>query len=323
MSIYIIGSSAIIKKTESAQGIRDEILQSFSFTDEVQYVDFVPARHLRRMSSILKNSSASSQMALIDSGVEMPDGIIVGTGLGCLQDTENFLKNVWNSNEELLSPTNFIQSTHNTVAGQIALILGCTGYNTTYSNRGLSFEKALMDGKLLLSESGEKKILVGGADEHTASLEKALDDMGCSFEDNKLNEGSVFMLLSSTPNENSTEIAGFATADKLGKLERQFEEILSGSGISAENIDLVLTGGPDKDFESFHALIPKGISFFNFKPITGEFFTASSAGVFLANQILRKQIMPSADSPKPEKIKNVLVLNHCLNTDYSLYLLRI
>ena len=53
----------------------------------------------------------------------MPDAIITGTGLGCLEDTEKFLTAMVTNKEEFLTPTSFIQSTHNTVSAQIALLL--------------------------------------------------------------------------------------------------------------------------------------------------------------------------------------------------------
>ncbi len=46
----------------------------------------------------------------------MPGAIITGTALGCLEDTVTFLTRMIELNEELLPPTAFIQSTHNTVA---------------------------------------------------------------------------------------------------------------------------------------------------------------------------------------------------------------
>lgn len=56
-------------------------------------------------------SSVASKYALQEAGIENPDAIIVGTGMGCSQDSEKFLKNVIDNNEEFLTPTFFIQST--------------------------------------------------------------------------------------------------------------------------------------------------------------------------------------------------------------------
>ncbi|PIX32882.1 MAG: beta-ketoacyl synthase, partial [Bacteroidetes bacterium CG_4_8_14_3_um_filter_31_14] len=42
--------------------------------------------------------------------------------------------------------------THNTISSQIALILKCHGYNSTYAGRGACFETALLDAKILINE---------------------------------------------------------------------------------------------------------------------------------------------------------------------------
>ena len=53
--------------------------------------------------------------------------------------------------KNILTPTSFIQSTHNTVGGQIALGLECKGYNFTYVHASISFESALLDAQLQLA----------------------------------------------------------------------------------------------------------------------------------------------------------------------------
>ena len=75
--------------------------------------------------------------------VEMPGGIIVGTAYGCLQDTEIFLTTMIEYNEEMFTPTAFIQSTHNTIGAQIGLMLQCHNYNNAFVHSGFSFESAL------------------------------------------------------------------------------------------------------------------------------------------------------------------------------------
>ena len=101
---------------------------------------------------------------LNEAGCEMPEAIITGTAYGCLEDTGVFLSKMVEQHEELLSPTAFIQSTHNTVGAQIALMLRCRNYNNTFVHRGLSFESALLDAMLLMQEQTVSNALVGGVD---------------------------------------------------------------------------------------------------------------------------------------------------------------
>ncbi|NJK84751.1 MAG: beta-ketoacyl synthase chain length factor [Bacteroidales bacterium] len=110
----------------------------------------------RRMSRIVKMGICSALKCLKESGVEVPDAIITGTGFGCIEDTEKFLGSIIQNEEKMLNPTPFIQSTHNTVGAAIALKIKCNNYNNTYVHRGFSFEHALLDGLMLLNEDKAK-----------------------------------------------------------------------------------------------------------------------------------------------------------------------
>ena len=73
-----------------------------------------------------------------------PEAIITATSLGCLADTEKFLSSMVNNEPSMLNPTPFIQSTFNTIGGQLALITGNKGANITYVHRGFSFERCFI-----------------------------------------------------------------------------------------------------------------------------------------------------------------------------------
>ncbi|MDP4131177.1 MAG: beta-ketoacyl synthase chain length factor, partial [Bacteroidota bacterium] len=144
---------------------------------EPDYTHFVDAKMIRRMSRIVKMGVAAAMECLRAGGIQMPEAIITGTAYGCLEDTGIFLRRMIDNKEELLSPTAFIQSTHNTVGAQIALLLKCHGYNNTIVHRGFSFENALMDARLLLQE-GADNILTGAVDEITADSHAILSRFG-------------------------------------------------------------------------------------------------------------------------------------------------
>src|SRR5436190_18022278 len=57
------------------------------------YKEFISADVLRRMSEIIRMSIACSMDCLQQAGIKQPNAIIIGTGLGCLFDTEKFLTN--------------------------------------------------------------------------------------------------------------------------------------------------------------------------------------------------------------------------------------
>ena len=137
------------------------------------YKDFISPVAIRRMAKGVKNGIVASALAMKEAKVSTVDAIITGTGMGCIEDSEKFLKAIIVNKEQFLTPTSFIQSTHNTVGAQIALGLQCKAYNLTYVNASVSFESALLDAKIKIEEEEANTILVGGIDEnadYTTSL---------------------------------------------------------------------------------------------------------------------------------------------------------
>jgi 3-oxoacyl-(acyl-carrier-protein) synthase len=100
-----------------------------------------------------------------DAKVQSPDGIITGTGYGFLDETAKFLRELLEQQEKQLTPTYFMQSTYNALAGLIALSVKCMGYNNTYVSRGLAFENVLDDAILHLRENKGHNFLIGAFDE--------------------------------------------------------------------------------------------------------------------------------------------------------------
>ena len=134
------------------------------------YKNYIPVAALRRLSTILRMGITASKACQENVPNEF-DAISVGTALGCLTDTEKFLVTMNTVSGDILSPTAFIQSTHNTISGQISLDLKNHAYNMTHTQNALSFEVALKDGLLCVDE-GKNSVLVGAADEAIPFLER-------------------------------------------------------------------------------------------------------------------------------------------------------
>ena len=145
---------------------------------EPDYKEYIPVMQLRRMSKAVRMGVVAAKTAMQHAGAEKPDAISVGTAYGCLQDTETFLGKMIEQDEQMLTPTAFIQSTHNTVSGQIALLAGCNGHNLTFVQRGHSFEQALINTMLYLDEHPGELMLVGGIDELTPTGTQVLQRSG-------------------------------------------------------------------------------------------------------------------------------------------------
>ena len=140
--------------------------------------DYVKPLEARRMGKIMKSSLLSSLKALREAGVEQPDAIITGTALGCLENSEQLLCQMTEEGEVMLKPTYFMQSTHNTIGSNIAIRLGCHGYNITYTQDEASLKWALRDAELLLRSGKYKTVLVGCHDETTPMYRDLLHRMG-------------------------------------------------------------------------------------------------------------------------------------------------
>ena len=140
--------------------------------------DYVKPLEARRMGKLMKASLLSSLKALKLAGVECPDAIITGTALGCWENSESLLMQMLEEGEVMLSPTNFMQSTHNTISSNIAIRLGCHGYNVTYTQSDDSLEWALRDARLLLQSGRYKTVLVGCHDETTPLYRSLMERLG-------------------------------------------------------------------------------------------------------------------------------------------------
>lgn len=284
---------------------------------EPEYKNHINPALLRRMSRMIKMGIASSRICLDNAGVSMPGAIITGTGLGCVEDTEKFTVSILDNHEHLLAPTPFIQSTHNTVGGQIALLLGCHEYNYTYVHRGISFESALIDAALMIREGSADNILVGGIDELTDRSYKLLQQLGIYSRQEHFGtpggEGASFFLLSGKKSERSLAKLSFVKTVSNEKDPTAISEKIK-TILPASTADLVLSGETghiktDILLEEVKKNAFPNQSFATFKQYCGEYHTASAFALWLAVQKISK-----------EKLNSILVYNHFIGSDHSLML---
>lgn len=158
-----------------------EVLSKVEITSEEQLMDirkYVKPLEARRMGKIMKSSLLSSLKALQQAGIEVPDSIITGTRYGCLENSERLIEQIKEEGEGMLKPTFFMQSTHNTIGSNIAIMTHCHGYNVTYTQESHSLEWAIRDAELLLRSGKVKNVLVGCHDESTPFFNTLLEKDG-------------------------------------------------------------------------------------------------------------------------------------------------
>jgi 3-oxoacyl-[acyl-carrier-protein] synthase II len=283
-------------------------------------------------------------MAMKQASITMPDGIITGTGYGCQDDTGIFLAKMVEFKEQALNPTPFIQSTHNTIGSQLALLIKCHAYNQTYAHGSFSFENALLDALLQLMENPALSLLVGGIDESIDISHNVLTRFG-TFRSKELNsldlfnnhdagtlngEGSAFFVVSGEKDDNAiAAVKGVSTIyAPAAEVSDFISDFLRTHEIAADEIDLVLLGKSgdasqdsplERVYENFFPKSTKAV----FKHLSGEYPVASAFALWLAARMIQEQSVPKVvmEKDKQRPVKNILVLNQYFGTHYSMMLL--
>ncbi|HKO77255.1 MAG TPA: beta-ketoacyl synthase chain length factor [Flavobacterium sp.] len=310
------------------------------------YKDFISPVAIRRMAKGVKNGIVASALALKEANLETVDAIITGTGMGCIEDSEKFLKAILDNDEQFLTPTSFIQSTHNTVGGQIALGMQCKAYNLTYVNGSVSFESALFDAKMMIEEDAAASILVGGIDE-TADYTMSLFRLaGFIKKENEgpysvlesttkgviFGEGATFFVLENEIKESTiAEILDIEICNKLevNEIENKIISFLASNGLEITDIDSVLLGfNGDIDSDLYYKNL-SNVTFSNtpqvyYKHLSGEYDTASAFGLWVGTKIIQTQNIPDIvklNKRDKQSYKTILLYNQRNGIDHSFTLI--
>ena len=349
MEMYLNGIGCVAPQNTSDKPLFTEPLGETDVRRNIvkpNYKEYINPAMIRRMGTAIKMGVVASKQALQQARTDMPDAIIAGTGLGCQQDSEKFLTTIIDHDEQFLTPTPFIQSTHNTVAGQVALMLKCRAYNFTYCHRGFSFENSLVDAALALEEGWAKKVLALGVDEmttHTLEVfqrihlnkneaEPTLDLLNSQQKGSIYGEGSSAFVLSQQPGEQTFgKITAVKTLYKPSTEDQVIEWIsasLSEAGCSLEDLDLILlgeNGNPEENkwYDAVKNSAPQS-ALGAFKHLVGEYHTASAFALWLAASILQDQEVPEVVITRKNDTTSwnrILIYNQYDHRDHSLILL--
>ena len=290
----------------------------------------------RRLGRVLKRALVSLMAIARKTGVGHPDAICVGTGLGCMANTERILETLCNEGEAMVSPTHFMQSTHNTIASLLAIHTKSHGYNITYSHKDLSFDLALLDAWMLLQQGRIHTALVGGYDELTPSyytLLRRIGYMGTEGEGPGA-EAAATLLLTDEHNGALCELAGMRILYRptTGELQQELDRLLAGAGVSRDDLSGVMTGvngnrANDTFYEAFTSQLLPGVPTLHYKHLFGTSYTASAYAPYVAAHCLKQGAVPeclaygttpfTGDAPRV-----LLSVNQRDGRQYSLQLFR-
>jgi len=294
---------------------------------EPDYSELIDIRQIRRMSRIVRMSVAAGKTVMSGASKPMPDGIIVGTAMGCMDDTDNFLTKLVEQKEEMLSPTSFIHSTHNTIASQIALQFKCYGYNSTYVHKSHSFEGALIDAMLLISENPEHLLVVGGADETIDHSYTIMERLGVAGNEIITGEGVAFFALSGNHENALCEIksADTWTFNESGEVIRGISDRIKNGELPAPSLVLAGINGDQVNDDLINQSI-KNISgntpVIPYKKYCGEFGTASAFALWLASEIIRTGKLPPADGMEiAAPVNNIMIFDQKGKTHHSMMMI--
>ena len=324
MTIYIQSAASIWPGSLPAS---QTVWQNALHCADPDLTGTVDPKQSRRMSHVIKMGIAAAMQTLQQAGVDEPDALVIGTAYGCLEDTGIFLKKQVLQKETMLTPTAFIQSTHNTVGGQIGLLLHCHGYNNTIVHRGFSFDHAMLDATMLLQNGDAQKVLAGGLDEMTNFSHAILSRFGLykssptSAHGTIAGEGAAFFLLSAEAK--ASHWAKIIATSTLFKPQNHSLVVahllafLANNNLTPLDIAVVFSGsnGHPADDEVYcevkKAIFPM-VPFIAFKQDLGEYPTATAHGLYCAATYAKSN---------KGKSNTYLLFNHYQNIYHSFMLL--
>ena len=331
--IHSIASISAQNTFEKTSFLKDINTHTTNIVNVVKpnYREFIAPAASRRMATGVKMGVTAAKTALKNAEIENPDAIIVGTGVGCIEDSEKFLNSIITNDEEYLTPTSFIQSTHNTVGAQIALGLQCKSYNMTYVHGASSFESALVDTQLLLNEEENTSVLVGGIDElgkeFIQEYAAVLNTQTVPF-----GEGAHFFILS---NKKENSFASLKAVDcfqtiKAENIIKKATAFLQENNLSENDIDVLVLGNNGDEFDTYYhqlqnSLFQNSIQL-HYKHLCGEFYTASAFGFWVASKIIKEQNIPvilRLNQLQKSAYKTILLYNQFRGVDHSFTLLTV
>ncbi len=340
---YINGIGCVSAQNSSIDTVFEnfeQLTEPVVYAHKPNYKAYIKPAMIRRMSNGVKMGVVASTLALKEAGLETPEAIISGTGMGCVKDSDKFLKNIIDNDEQYLTPTSFIQSTHNTVGAQIALGLGCKAYNVTYVHGATSFESALIDAQMMLEDEVDN-VLVGAVDElgeYTTSLYKLIGHVKDTSPIEQNSKGAIFsegaqffVLENQKTNESYAKLVDVSMYNTLGETEIEIKliQFLKNNNLNISDLDAIIMGlNGDIEYDSVYSYLQdsifKNIQQLYYKHLSGEYNSVSAFGMWTACHILKKQEIPDILKLNDQAnfpLKNILLYNQYRGENHSFTLL--
>ena len=299
------------------------------------FKEYLSPLESRRMGKILKRAVVTSLDVLKKSEIEVPGAIITGTGLGCIENTELFLDALCREGEDLLKPTHFMQSTHNTISSLIGIYAKAHCYNTTYAHKSISFDSALQDAWVQFQLNLVGSALVGGYDEMTPSYFQLLKKIGFVGQGKEVcGEVAASVLLNEKANDAWCLFSGIKLmyCPDLAQLKENIRQLLASAGLQMQDIGAIMTGiSGNKINDAYYkkylrCLFNEDIPLLQYKSVFGEIYTASGLGFYAAACCLKHGFVPDflyldENQPRVHKPNAILLFTISEGKNFSCILL--
>lgn len=296
----------------------------------------IPPGMLRRMGKAVR-MGVGAALPLMQF---KPDGIVIGTANGGMEDSIKFLNQIIDYNEGMLTPGNFVQSTTNAIAGQMGLMTANKGYNITHVHRALAFENALLDVSMLVKENPQCSYLIGAVDE-ISDYNYNIEYLGGWYKKESISNAALFAGQSpaSIAGEgaamflvNGNKISGVAKIDAVTLIHSRDANYVAEAlkhFIRAHGIPDILMTGENGDarlteyFDACESVVGVSPSILRFKHMCGEYATASSFACWTACSILQNQQIPKhmiKHARSSGAVRSILIYNTYKGNQHSFIL---
>jgi len=266
------------------------------------------ARRLKKLSRLTLSLAISAVSQTQDNN---PQAVFLGTRWGSLSETNDFLKNLFRTDEQFVSPTDFIGSVHNSPAGQVAIHFQAQGPNITITSGESTFEQTLFAAG---RSSHNAPFLLIGADEYHEGLTPLFDPKA------SVTDGGGAFLLSREKKDARVYLLplfeAFALADE--EVISALVSCLGGPALIQEKFGLIMLGMPAgteeqcrKQKEIFFQLTGAH-PFVDYRSILGHFGSVSAVAAVVSVLIMGKGVTPQAFSGQDLNHthgKSILILN--------------
>jgi hypothetical protein len=308
---------------------------------EPDYTGIISPGLLRRMGKSIRIGIGAG-FPLIQNRKDI-DAIIIASSEGGQEDSVKFLNQIIAYNEGTLTPTNFVQSTPNALAGTLALMSRNNCYNITHVHKGNAFECGLTDASLLFREGRAKAILVGNVEE-ISEYNFNIDLLAGKYKNEETTsgnllqsgtpgtvcgEGSCMFILEATSQDYWARILDIdqITLPTEDELHNLVKSLLTKNNLHPKDIDTIILGNngdsrTDFWYNNLSERIFPGQPVNTYKNLVGEFPSSIAFAVYLGAWMISGKGSGISGINLPGKpVRNLLIYNQYNSQQHGVILM--